>query len=159
MSTPRDVSVTWRAASYAQETDQVFLCLLEIDQDALSSTIRIVNNTQNITHNGNLYTAFPFEFTLPQDSDENMPAATVTIDNVDRQIVEMIRSLTGPATVTVTVVLASSPDTIEAGPYEMTLRDTGYDAFQVTGRLDVEDMLNEPYPADSFTPNTFPGLF
>lgn len=155
----RNVSTTYKAASFSQETDQVFLGLLEIDQAALPAPIRIVNNTENVTHNGNLYTAFPFEFTLPQDSDENMPAATISVDNVDRQIVEMIRSMTGPATVTVTVVLASSPDVIEAGPYVMTLRDTGYDAYQVTGRLDVEDMLNEPYPADSFTPNTFPGLF
>lgn len=155
----RAVSTTYKAAAYAQQTDQVFLVLLEIDHDALGAPIRIVNNYENVTHNGNLYTALPFAVTLPQDSDENMPAATLTVDNVDRQIVEAVRSMTGPATATLTVVLASQPDVIEAGPYTMTLRDTAYDAMTVTGRLDVEDMLNEPYPAESFTPNNFPGLF
>lgn len=62
-------------------------------------------------------------------------------------------------TVDLSVVLASSPSTIEAGPYRFTLRDVMYDAAIVEGTMRFEDVLNEPYPADSFTPARFPGLF
>jgi hypothetical protein len=88
-----------------------------------------------------------------------MPNVTLSIDNVDRQIVNAVRALTGPPTVTVSVVLASSPNTIEAGPYQMTLRDASYDSLVVSGTLSVEDMMNEPYPVDLMTPANFPGLF
>lgn len=154
----RLTSTTFRAAANAQETSEAFLVLLDIAQAAIG-TFRIVNNYANVTHGGQVYTAFPFEITLPEDTDERMPTVSLAIDNVDQQLVQAVRSMTGPATVTVRVVLASNPDSIEAGPYTMTLRDTSYNIQLVTGRLDVEDMINEPYPGDIFNPGRFPGMF
>lgn len=61
--------------------------------------------------------------------------------------------------VTLSLVMASTPDTIEAGPFTFNLREVEYDAEFVSGNLLFEDILNEPFPADSFTPARFPGLF
>lgn len=157
---PRTLSNTARRALYAQETGEVFLLLLVISHPSLPAPIRVVNNSEDVVSGGFTYQRFPFELALPPESDEAPPTVTLRIANADRQIVQAVRSLAGEAmTVDLSVILASSPDTIEAGPYRFTLRDVSYDAAIVEGTLRFEDVLNEPFPADSFTPARFPGLF
>lgn len=156
---PRSLSATAKAAIYAAQTEQVFLLLLEISHASLSPTLRFVDNLQDVVSGGNTYTAFPFQLSLPDDQDDQLARVTLSIDNVDRQIVQAIRSLTSPPTIALKIVLASSPNTVEAGPFDFTLRETEYDALVVSGTLAFEDFLNEPYPVGSFTPNFFPGLF
>jgi hypothetical protein len=155
----RNVTSVLKGAAFAQETDQVFLILLEINHSSLAAPIRAVNNQVNIESNGDTYIGFPFDITLPQDFEDALPSVTLTICNVDRSIVYAIRTLTGPPTVTISVILASDPDTIEAGPFSMTLREASYDSMVVSGMIMAEDVLNEPYPADDFTPANFRGLF
>ena len=64
-----------------------------------------------------------------------------------------------PSSLTLLVVLAFDPNTVEVGPFEVTLKDTRYNALVVEGDIAAEDVLNELCPGDSFTPNLFPGLF
>jgi len=155
----RDITVTAKQAIYSQETSEVFLVLLTIDHADLAAPIRVVNNTKNIVSNGNTFIGFPFFADMPQERDDRLARVTLTIDNVDRQIVTAVRSITSPPSATMEVVLASDPDTVEAGPFSFTLRDVRYDSLVVEGELSFEDVLNEPYPGDSFTPATHPGLF
>lgn len=145
-------------AAFRQETDEVFLIILDIDHPALADPIRVVNNSENIVSNGNTYVAFPFEIRLPDEA-EDQPRVTLTIDNVDRVIVDTIRSLTTAPTVSISVILASSPNDIEVGPFVMTLREVTYDVMTVQGELTFDDVLNEPFPGDSFIPAHYPGLF
>jgi hypothetical protein len=157
---PRTLSSTARRAIFAQETGEVFLLLLTIAHPQLAEPIRVVNNNEDVVSGGVTFQRFPFELALPPETEEAPPTVSLRIANADRQIVQAVRALAGDAmTVDVSVVLASSPDTIEAGPYRFTLRDVSYDAAIVEGTLRFEDVLNEPYPADSFTPARFPGLF
>lgn len=155
----RSLSTAAKAGLYAQQTDQVYVVLLLIDHADLDDPIMVCNNSDTVVHGGENYLAYPFEITLPADSDENPPQATLTIDNVDRVLVNAVRTLTGPATVTIKVVLAASPDTVEAGPYVMNLRNVSWNALTLSGALAAEDVLNEPYPGEFMTPELFPGLF
>jgi hypothetical protein len=155
----RNVSSVFRQAAYAQQTDQIYLVCLEINHASLAQPIRVVNNYSNITSGGNEYIGFPFDIELPQDFEDALPNVNIAICNVDRQIVYAIRSLTGPPTITMFVVLASSPNTIEAGPYTMTLRSANYDAMAVSGTIVPEIVADEAFPGDYFTPGNFPGLF
>lgn len=147
------------SAVYRQETDEAFILLLTIDHPNLATAVRVCLNSQNITSRGNEYVAYPFEIDLPSDDPEQPSRVTLTIDNVDRSIVTAIRQLEGPPTVDLEVIMASTPDTVEAGPFSFTLRNANYDILSVEGELAFEDLLNEPFPAESFTPATHPGLF
>ena len=118
-----------------------------------------VNSRENLTHNGEQYFAFPFRIDLPDDDAESMPEISLTIDNVDRQIVETLREISSPPTVSHFVVMASAPDQIEAGPFDMALREADYNSTTVTGKLVWEDFLNQKYPAHDYAPANFPGLF
>jgi hypothetical protein len=145
-------------AANAEWTDQVWLCLIEIQHPNLSTPYRIVNNTEDVISNGNTYLKAAFNLTLPDDVDE-APSVNIEIDNVDRLIVDLARSVSSPATVYLTVVLADTPNIAEAGPFEMRLVRVGYDRFKVSGTLIYEDVLNEQFPARTFNPARYPGLF
>lgn len=153
------ITSAFRAAAFAQQTDQVFLVLLTINHASLAEPIRVVNNYENVTHDSNTYIGFPFDIELPGDFEEALPSVRLTICNVDRQIVYAIRTLTGPPTIRIKVVLASAPEDVQAGPYVMTLREADYNSLTVSGTIMPEDVLNEVFPGDSFTPAVAPGLF
>lgn len=155
----RTVSSSFLRAVFARETDEVFLTLLKIEHPNLNDAIRVVNNDQNITSNNEVYVAFSFEVELPGEAEDSLPVPRLSIDNVDRVIVESIRAIDTPPTVTMSVIMASSPDVIEAGPYVMTMRNVEYNSLTVSGTLHGEDILNEAYPGHLFTPGMFPGLF
>lgn len=157
----RSTSATFRQAVFAQETGEAFLLLLTIQHADIGTpdTLYFVNNRENITSNEQVYTAYRFKINLPNDEEDRLSQIQLLIDNVDRSIVEAIRSLTGEPTVNLYVILADSPDTIEAGPFEMTMRSAEWDYFIVNASIQPEDILNEPYPGDAYTPENFPGLF
>ena len=155
----RSVSATFRSAAYARETWAVFLMLLEIDHSTLDDPIRVVNNQADITSGGNPYTAYPFQIDLPQDDPDELPSVRLTIDNCSREITAGIRALTSAPTVTLSVILSTSPNTIEAGPIVFSMQDVSISATTITATLVGEDILNIKYPADSITPANFPGLF
>lgn len=157
---PRDVSAAARAALYAGQTGEVFVVLLDVEHPSFVAALRVCSDNRPTVSGGNTYEPFPFDITLPDENEEAPPRVTLRIDNVDRRVVSEIRRIVGaPARVIVRVVLASSPDTVEAGPFEFTLRDVSYDAQAVEGTLMFEDILNEPFPSDTFTPSRFPSLF
>jgi hypothetical protein len=161
---PRALSSDALAAIFAQETgtDKVFLLLLELAHASITP-IRVVNNMQPVTFDGHTWVACAFGIALPPEQDEKPPQVRLRIDNVDRLIVEGVRLLTGPATATLRVVFedpgAPGSATLEAGPFVFTLRGVEYDALEVVGTLAYEDILNDEYPQDAFTPALYPGLF
>ncbi|RJP21681.1 MAG: DUF1833 domain-containing protein [Deltaproteobacteria bacterium] len=158
---PRPLSTVAKRAIFAQQTSEVFVILLELEHPNFAGIIRVCSNDLSVSHRGNTFVPFPFEIILPDETDDSPPRVTLRIDNVDRRIVSELRSVvTGvPVKVRLYVVLASSPDTVEVGPMEFSLRDVEFTATTVEGTLLYEDVLNESYPADSFTPARFPALF
>ena len=155
----RNLSSRAVASANDHETGEVWLTLLTIEHPSLAEPMRFVDDKQNIASRGNTYLGFPFSLIPPDDDPQKAPTAKLEIDNTDRRIVEAVRSLTSPPTITVEWVLASQPDVIEMSFENLTLAVAPWDAGSVTGELAYEDVLNEPIPGDSFTPSTHPGLF
>jgi hypothetical protein len=156
----RDLSSPMKSAIAAPETGEVALPLLTITHATLAQPIRVVSNTVDITSRGDLYIAWPFDVVWPDDREDQLPRVRLRIDNVDSSIGNALRSIRGRGpNVRLEVVLASSPDTIEAGPIDVVLKERDIDAGSVSGTLGAEDLLNEPFPADLFAPDKFAGLF
>lgn len=148
-----------KQAAFLQDTDEVFLALLTIAHDDISPSIRVVNNTENITSNGNVFTAFPFDIQLPDAREQGVPRARLTIDNVSREIAQSIRAITTAATITIEIIRAADPDTIELTWAAMTLKNVKWDMFKMTGDLLFEAIEVEPFPAGQMSPANAPGLF
>ena len=155
---PRALSPAAVRAHTAQETGEAFLMLVTIAHSDFAETLYFVNDTVDLVSRGNTYRGWPFQVTLPEEREDSLPTVQLQIDNVDRQIMQGIRALTTAPMVTLEVVLALSPDTVEAGPFHFTLRGVDYTALVITGTLAPEDILNEPFMQYSFTPEWFAGL-
>ncbi len=158
----RTTSALFKAMANAQETKEVLLALVTITHDSIvGGPLRFVQDLQDLTSNGNVYTAFPFQVTLPSDSDDGVLQIKLVIDNIDRQIAQTIRTIppSSPPVVKIDLVIASQPDTIEMSMPDLTLRNVTGDAFQIEGelRIDEEDLV--PFPEGAFTPQDFPGIF
>lgn len=155
----RNTSATFRAAVNAQETGEVFIVLVEIDHADMADPVRLSSDAVDTTSNGAVYTAYPFDITLPDDPEEGITRARITIDNIHREQINWIRNLASSPTLTISIVLASDPDTVEAQYGNFELTNVQYDALTITGDLGITSFMGEPYPGDSFLPSKFPGLF
>lgn len=148
------------AAMFDEETGDGLLALLTIEHAALATPIRVVNNWEDITSNGESYTAFPFDIVLPGSEAASATTAQLEIDNVSTEIIAAVRSASGdPPTVTILVVKLSDPDTVEITYPALQMRNVRADAGKVTAELYAADMQTEPYPGGNFTPGSFGGLF
>lgn len=156
----RSLSTTAREAINAEETGEVFLILLTVGADLLDPPIRVVQNTEDIVSRGNTYIGMGFEIDLPVDDEEQVTDVQLSIQNVDRQIVAAIREVSEPVDIVMEVIVASDPDTVEAGPFEFVVTAADYDAELVRARVsDPYEELNQEFPSGAFTPSLFPGLF
>lgn len=158
----RSLSTLFKTMANASETGEVLLALVTIDSPSIiGGPLRVVQNLQNITSNGNVYTAFPFEIRLAGDNDEGPAKIMLSIDNIDRTMAAAIKGIppSTPPTITVEIVIASQPDTVEISLSNLKLKNVTGDAFRIDGELwmDEEDLI--PFPEGSFTPPYFPGLF
>lgn len=155
----RSLSTAALASILAQETAEVWLPLLTIEHEDLTTPYRFVANTEDVTSNGETFTAFPFDCRLPTAVQDQPPQAEIVIDNIDRTIVDTIRSIQSPPTITLQIVLADSPDAVEIEVADLQLTDVETDAFQIKGSLRYEDVLNAQFPEGTFTPAEFAGMF
>lgn len=153
------LSTRMKQALFSQETEEVMLALLKIEQDDLDVPIYVVDNFEDINSNGITYIGFPFRLILMGDEEDAAPSATLEIDNVDRQIVNAVRNMTTAADITFSIILAATPDTVEIGPIAMKLKNVSWNENTVTGTLVTDDILDLPFPGEEMTPGKFPGLF
>lgn len=155
---PRTLSATAVASLNAQETGEVWLVLLTISHPDLPTPIRVVNNNEDITSRGNLFQAFPFQIILPSEDPDTPPRAAIRIDNVDRSIIAVLRSISSAPSVTIEIILASQPNTVEIAYTSLALRNVRYDPAVIEGELFFEPLFDQPITA-SMTPSRFPGMF
>jgi hypothetical protein len=148
-----------RASMFAGETSERYLVLLVVDHPDMAVPLYFVNNYADVTSNAILYTAIGFDISLPADTDEELPRVKLTIDNVGRTLVPTISQYSDGLTITMSVILASAVNTVEVGPYTMTVQSISFDAQSVVLDLGFCTFLDESFPAHSFTPMDFPGLF
>ena len=143
----------------AAQTDEVYLHIVKISHNSLSSDLLFVDNTEDVVRSDGTYKASAFRIQLPNEDDE-VPQVRIQIDNVDQSIIAALRPLQTAPELTVSVIRASTPNVVEVGPYEMVLKQFDYDKYTITGTIGYrEDFLNERFPKDQFTPQTTPGIF
>ena len=153
------ISRTFLQDLFGAETDEVWLILLTISHPDLSDDIRVVNNWENISSRGDDFVGLPFDISLPIDSAENQPSARIRIDNVSREIIQHLREVNSALEVLIEVIRASAPNVVEARFAGFTLRTVDADVATISGSLSLDDITIEPFPAHSFTPANFPGLY
>ncbi|MFP1683332.1 DUF1833 family protein [Alloalcanivorax sp. C16-1] len=158
----RPISAAGLRELFARESAHVLLAAVTFDHEMLAEPVRLVNDMQALQHNGQTYMALPFELTLPPDSEDEVPALQLKIDNVDRSLAAILRSVTDPPSVDVEILRVDEAGTVtsEMGPLSFSLLDASIGAAAVTLKIGyLVDVLNEPATKEIFNPSLAPGLF
>lgn len=98
------------------------------------------------------------EAVLPSDLDDTPAAGQIVLALTDQALVTAVRSVTTVPTISMAVVLASSPDVIEFEVRDLDIVSHDINAGEVTLTFSREDIEQEPCPAGRFTKDNFPGL-
>jgi hypothetical protein len=126
--------------------------LTRISETADDIMYGVVSRSQN-------YLFIPFTFTLPTEEDTGAPRCRIAIFDATRYLIPLIRNIVGAPSIKIEVVLSSTPDTVEIDFGSFLLGGISYNADSISGELMVESLAQEPFPAHSFTPSYFAGLF
>jgi len=177
----RTISARALRAFFSPDCDENVICLLKIYGANIAEPIYLADGytkrlaalttdddvAYGVTSGGIDHLFVPFNITLPNDESDAGPRCQLTIHNATRYITPVIRTLDGPPTIRLQIVLqgvsaasngedVSSPElTID----NLELQGITYDADAVTGYLSVESLASEPFPCHTMNPSTFPGLF
>ncbi|MCW5697379.1 MAG: DUF1833 family protein [Bauldia sp.] len=170
----RTLSSAFLEAISAEETGKVVVFLVTITHEDLGTPLRFSSDpTQRLLDGdsqeldpvqygtisrGQTYIFIPMRPVLSDDSEDTPPTARLVIDNVDREMVALLRSTSEQADVKIELVFADSPDTVEVTIPAMNLFNAEYDALEITLLLGIDSMASEPFPAGTFGPGAFPGL-
>lgn len=171
----RRLSLNARLAQDADLSDEVHVVLLQIEHPDLEAPIRLsTDNTERITTEPLVYgtrsrwrganpAAEPFLWVvasalLPSDLDETPAAATIVLENLDAGMAVLLRSFTDVATLHMAVVLASSPDLVEAEWTDLQLLSAEITAGEITLQFSREEIELERFPSGRMTRDRFPGL-
>lgn len=165
-----EVSLNFREAAYAQETEKDIITLLTLSVEGDEQPVQVCDtpyqkledmeeDVYGVISNGKTYIFVPMEITLPQDDKTGNVSAKISIDNVDRRIIQYARRVLKPIKVSLACVLSSDVDVEEISFDNFQLININYDGFKIEGDLSVEYLGSEPFPSGRFTPSGFQGLF
>ena len=133
----------------ARLSDNYTTRVLETDEDVL----------YGVVSRGQEFIFLPIEITLPTEDEAQAPRCSLTIRDVTRHILPLIRELSGPPKVKLELVLSKTPDTVEVSFTGFYISNITYNLETITANLSMIDYEREPFPMHSFTPAYFPGMF
>ena len=138
------------------------IALLTITSPTISVPIRLNSTThQTITSRGNVYTKAGFDFVIPSRPSEGETRSQLVFVP-HPEVLRQLRDHPGELTMVLEIVLDTTRDIVELGPYNMTDRG-GRDYDSSTQVLIINcafgDQLTYPRPALRYTPGVVPGLF
>ena len=145
-----------------EDTGRVILICLTISHPTMATPIRLVNDIKDLTWGGDTFIGMPFTVTLAGETEETISDVTLTVENVDRRMVEAVRTIQSAPTLLLQIVTVDEAGTVaqESGDMVFRLQSVDADALSLSGTLGLEaDYLNEPAVKDRFDPTVAPGMF
>lgn len=155
---PNNLSPELLAQLYTQESSDPFLILVTLSH-ADFSTVRLVNNSENVVSRGNTFMSFPMRIVLPVDDGESDREVSIEFDNVSRELIEEIRSVTTQIDVTLEMILASTPDVVQMSIEELKIGNLSYNQNTISAKLYLDNFLSSAMTSEKYTAQTFPGIF
>lgn len=156
----RPYSSQYKSTLAKVSSDETPRILLQIDHPELTSPIRVINDTQDLTSNGYVYIAYPFEIVLPDDFENQLPKARLSINNVGKDLMFWIESTDGGygSTATFSQIMRSRPNQIEWS-ITMSLFNVAATNVDVSAELGFENLFAKPAIQMQYRPNTAIALF
>lgn len=145
----------------APESAQAWIWLLTISHPNITPTLRFARNWRAVPSRGDVYDTLGFVPSIAQEEPDRPPRLMLTVQNVSRVVTAKLEQAAGTddvPKVTLEVVLASDPNTVEYVLDDFEIQNARYDQAVLTTDLKVEDYLSEPFGDLKFTPEIAPGV-
>lgn len=154
----RELTPEAAKAILARDSAESFLALMQITGPGMDP-IRVVNNLESITRNGQVYEPWAFDGSPPEDGAAPSPTVTLTVDNIDRAVMDKLREYQGVPQCELAWIMASQPDRAVYGPFEFVIHSAGANEMTIELQLGYEeDILNQGWPGQLYSPTNSPGL-
>lgn len=156
----RQYSSQYKSTLAKVSAEEAPLVLLEITHASLTTPVRVVNDMQDLTSNGNLFIACPFRYVLPDDFENQLPKARLAVDNVGRDLMYWIETSGGGngSSVKMMQVMRSRPNTVEWS-ITMNLYNVQVTMKEVSAELGFENLFAKPAVLLQYRPDNSPGIF
>ncbi len=166
----RSIPVSAASDLYGSETDGFHLVFLTMEHPDLGAPLRIVSDGRDFVLSGGTHIGFPFDITLLTDTGRP-PEARLTIQNVDRRIIELIRRIVDPPCLSFDVIWSDQFDLTANPRTEIGTASKIYSAQRcflidieanvetVSGTIKSWDFTQELWPGTMAVKQSFPGLF
>ena len=157
---PRAYSSAYKSTLAAVSAPEAPLILLEINHPALSQPVRVVDDTQDLVSNGNTFAGTPFRCSLPNDTENQLSKAKLSVDNIGRDLMYWIETSGGGpgSTVHFMQVMRSRPDQIE-WEVTMNLFNVEVTMAEVSAELGFQNVFTFPATLVTYRPDNSPGIF
>jgi len=140
----------------------VWLLALKLDIPGVGTPVRVVNNTENITWDGETWVAASFGIEPYREARKETPLLQLRISNVSRAIETYLQEYevycitNGPQPIIVTVYLLNSLNLASSTPeveLELELLQPNSDAYFANFRLGAVNIFNDRFPRGRMTKN------
>lgn len=137
------------------------LCLLvEISHSQLPQTYYLINNIVDVTIDGQLYQAYPFDVILPSQTEQS--GTKITLSNINNTISkELAAIVSSNENVIVQLYIANIEDNanekINKGSFELT--EIAITNEVVTGTINIRNCLDINLGSIRYNKQLFPNLF
>ncbi len=158
---PRELTSSFKQSTSRVDNFDYPIFIVEINHSSFATPVRFCDNNEDITSNGNVYTAIGMKVEVPSDSDSTTEiSATISIDNVGRTLVAALESTGGlvGAKITLGQILLSDLNSIMLSA-KFNLVNITMSLTSVTGTLTRPDISNTKSVQIIYTQETSPGLF
>lgn len=137
------------------------LCLLvEISHSQLPQTYYLINNIKDVTIDGQLYQAYPFDVILPSQTEQS--GTKITLSNINNTISkELAAIVSSNENVIVQLYIANIEDNanekINKGSFELT--EIAITNEVVTGTINIRNCLDINLGSIRYNKQLFPNLY
>lgn len=155
----RQVSLRALTATLAEETGDAWAILLTITHPTLSTPFRITSYGVTVTSRGLTFLPFWFDVAFPDELAGEFAATELTLDAVDVSVLAALRAAgTTRPLVSIEMVLAGQPDTVEMSAPDLELSTFQFVADRIVAQLTPPEVLNVRYPGERYVRSTWPTL-
>lgn len=179
MSRANAMTQTAVASAFEREAVDDFVNLLEIAIPGEDQPLRFVNAAverlkgpdgreledqyggpvYGCLHRGSPYYFLPYSVPLPTSEAGQAPRSSIEVENLTRELVPYLRQIRGRARVRIVVVHTSEPDAVQAEFTDLEISGFEYTADTISAELGMDMLTATAFPAHSYTPDCFPGMF
>lgn len=173
-------SASARRSVFATSADADLLVALEITHPDLAAPVRVVNDSQSLLVTINVggvatqveFVACPFDITFPDDVDQQIPKATLSVSNIGRELTQWLEVSRGGRGAQVRILQClrsyaeSYTPTIDINtwnPWEMDIKldmsGITIDNQVVSAELGYKRTAGIPAVAVRYDPASSPGMF